>query len=276
MTDLDNASPHSLPDSGDATGTGPDGNTPPKSTPSVIRDVVGFFVMLLVMQMAAGVVIGFYAGFTAVASGKADQSTGFEFGPYELQSVALLSFVFVGLWIWRVIRQQRHKLTASRFLQPVPSMFDLVFFVIIGTVATLCLQVGINLFLTEVLGLNAVEDTNPLRNLPEGGLTTLFVALMVLNVVILAPVFEELLFRGLIFHRLQDKYSPTTAMIISAALFALIHFDLKVFPALFTLGFIAAYAVHRTGSIMPAIGMHLLNNMIAISLTLVAAGAPET
>jgi membrane protease YdiL (CAAX protease family) len=86
-------------------------------------------------------------------------------------------------------------------------------------------------------------------------LTTIFIF-----VVILAPILEELLFRGLIFNKIYG--SNTTKIIISSVVFAGIHFQFQVFIPLLTLGLIIGYLRYKTNSIFPAIIFHALNNFI--------------
>ena len=88
-------------------------------------------------------------------------------------------------------------------------------------------------------------------------------ALMTLLVVMLAPLAEELLFRGVIFAAITHPHRPMHAVWVSAALFGLLHGALSVMVATFLLGLIMGLLRLRTGSIWPAWALHVGNNGLA-------------
>lgn len=88
--------------------------------------------------------------------------------------------------------------------------------------------------------------------------------LLLLGGVIIAPLAEEILFRGFIFAGLRQRYGWKPAALISAGLFAAVHLSPLSVPPLFLLGWIFAYLYHRSNSIWPAILMHVLTNGLAL------------
>jgi membrane protease YdiL (CAAX protease family) len=90
----------------------------------------------------------------------------------------------------------------------------------------------------------------------------------VLSIVIasclLAPIAEEILFRGILLKGLLEKSGPFTAIIISALLFAVIHFSSQDFISLFIAAFCYAFLTIKAQSILPAILAHLINNGVTI------------
>jgi membrane protease YdiL (CAAX protease family) len=89
--------------------------------------------------------------------------------------------------------------------------------------------------------------------------------------VIVAPVAEEVFFRGFVFAGLRQRYDWKKAALISSALFAAIHVTLTAMIPVFILGCIFAYLYHRSGSIWPAILMHVSTNALALGLAYVLA-----
>ena len=100
-------------------------------------------------------------------------------------------------------------------------------------------------------------------------------ALLVLFAGLIAPVCEELLFRGLLLRALRRRFSPVVAVVVSALVFALAHPLLDptwgsfvIVPALFGLGAISAAAAVRRGdlsvSIMLHVGFNLLTTLFAL------------
>lgn len=105
------------------------------------------------------------------------------------------------------------------------------------------------------------------------GWTGAELALLVAAVTILAPIGEELLFRGYLLRVLGARYGAVTGIGVTALLFALLHVNPASLLALFTLGVVFGTLRLATGSIWPAILAHAIQN--GISCVLVLAGAVE-
>ena len=89
----------------------------------------------------------------------------------------------------------------------------------------------------------------------------------ILKVAILAPIVEELIFRGVIMHGLIRNYSKFTAVLVSALLFALFHLNPWQFPATFILGLVLGILMLRTRNIFLCILGHAINNgLVLISM----------
>ena len=84
-----------------------------------------------------------------------------------------------------------------------------------------------------------------------------------ISVSVFAPLFEEWLCRGVVLRGLLAKHSPLTAITVSAAFFAIIHFNpWQAIPA-FILGLLFGYVYYRTGSLKLTMLMHCANNTMA-------------
>ena len=83
--------------------------------------------------------------------------------------------------------------------------------------------------------------------------------------VIQAPLYKEVLFRGVILGGLLAHRTPARAIVWSAVLSAIIHLDPWRFPAAFLLGIVFAWIVVQTGSLLPAIVGHALNNFLIVT-----------
>ena len=90
----------------------------------------------------------------------------------------------------------------------------------------------------------------------------------ILAIAIIGPVLEELLFRGAITKALLQQYNPTKAILISALLFGVFHINpAQILPA-FLIGILLAWTYYKTGSLIPSILMHILNNSLAVYLSI--------
>lgn len=90
--------------------------------------------------------------------------------------------------------------------------------------------------------------------------------------VVLAPPCEEIAFRGYVQSTLGLRRRPAAAIAGAALLFALLHVNPILFPALLVLGAVFGWLTWRAGSIWPAVAAHAVNN--GITSALVLAGGP--
>lgn len=81
---------------------------------------------------------------------------------------------------------------------------------------------------------------------------------------LIAPLVEEIIFRGFIFAGLREEHGWVKAALFSSALFALIHLQPAAIVPIFILGMIFAYLYQRCNSIWPAVIMHVSTNTIAL------------
>ena len=78
------------------------------------------------------------------------------------------------------------------------------------------------------------------------------------SIAIFPAVFEELVFRGLIFNKAKEKLSVISSAILSGILFGLYHLDLQQFFYAAILGFIFALIYNKTNNILDVIIIHFL------------------
>jgi membrane protease YdiL (CAAX protease family) len=116
--------------------------------------------------------------------------------------------------------------------------------------------------LLEALGL----DVAPQAAEQALGLVEPWVA--VLAIVVLAPIAEELFFRGVVFNAFLRERGPRLAYIGSAALFAVIHLSIVALLPIFVLGLALAWVYDRTGSLLAPIVMHAVVNGISVAIAL--------
>jgi hypothetical protein len=123
--------------------------------------------------------------------------------------------------------------------------------------------------LMAVYALSLVHDliVNPKQQaiVSEFPHSVLGAAMFIVVAVVLAPLFEEIVFRGFLFRGFANSWGWVWAALASAAIFGAAHLQLDVFLPLAALGFVLAYAYHRTGSLWTCITMHALFNLIAVA-----------
>jgi membrane protease YdiL (CAAX protease family) len=81
---------------------------------------------------------------------------------------------------------------------------------------------------------------------------------------VVAPLVEEIFFRGFLFQGFRQKYGWINAMLFSSAIFAAAHLDLVALIPTFILGCLLAYVYHRSNSLWPGIILHFLVNSFGL------------
>ena len=117
--------------------------------------------------------------------------------------------------------------------------------------------------LTVLLGLDARGSLQLIRQVLEG--TTgpdLFGAVVVLGVV--AGAAEEIFFRGYMQSRLREHWPPLASVAVTSTAFAVLHVDISLVHIVlaFALGLYLGWVVETTGSALPAITCHIVNNVL--------------
>ena len=102
------------------------------------------------------------------------------------------------------------------------------------------------------------------RSITDRAATPGDIALVMLGVVVGAPIFEELFFRGLALKAFERKWGTVWGVLASSVLFGAAHLQLLQFPALVAFGIIAALLVRRYGRLGPAIWAHVGFNLVAV------------
>jgi membrane protease YdiL (CAAX protease family) len=86
--------------------------------------------------------------------------------------------------------------------------------------------------------------------------------------VLIAPLCEEVFFRGFVFTGFLQGMSAGLAVVLSALVFAVAHADTGSFIVLLSIGIALAFLRWRTRSLWPGIILHVLNNGLGALLIL--------
>jgi membrane protease YdiL (CAAX protease family) len=144
-------------------------------------------------------------------------------------------------------------------------LVGLAAFALSAAVTTLAQQAGIEQVPSNQALIEAVGARHP--------------AWLLLFVVLLAPVYEELLFRRVLFGRLWAAGRPLLGLVLSSAAFACMHelpgtgddgvlAGALLWTCYAAMGGLFAWVYRRTGTLWAAIGAHAINNLIASALLL--------
>ena len=124
--------------------------------------------------------------------------------------------------------------------------------------SSIILVVGMGLwsnYLCELLELPGNEAVELLLKHPLG----------IFSAVVLAPIAEEFLFRGAMQGYLLRRWKkPIWAISVSALVFGVVHGNLMQLSFAFVLGLVLGWVCYRTGSLVPSMLMHFVNNGLAV------------
>ena len=96
-----------------------------------------------------------------------------------------------------------------------------------------------------------------------------------LVVAIVAPIVEEIFFRGFLFQGFRQKYGWMPAVFISSAIFGAAHLDPVALIPTFVLGCVLAYMYHRSNSVWPGILFHAAINSTSLCAVYVISQYPS-
>ncbi len=100
----------------------------------------------------------------------------------------------------------------------------------------------------------------------------LAIALGFVAAALVAPITEEAFFRGFIIGGLRKRFGAIASLLISAVFFALVHPPLTIFPVIFMLGLMLGALLLQTGSLWPAIFLHMAFNTLGFVGQLALSG----
>lgn len=144
-----------------------------------------------------------------------------------------------------------------------------IFKSISGWLMIMPLVLLIGWLMNEIIGDQG--GSNPLLELVLGSDEFIPLFLLLITTVLLAPVFEELVFRGILLPVLVSKVGKISGVLLSALIFALAHLSVGELPPLFVLGIGLGLMRLSSGRLFPCALMHSLwNGVTFISLLLVA------
>lgn len=125
------------------------------------------------------------------------------------------------------------------------------------SIATFGIAMALLQFLHHALGLPLLDPLAPWRNSHGLGVT-------ILAICVQPGIIEELAFRGVILGGLRRVLRDHEAVLVSAAMFMIIHLSVPSFPHLFLIGLALGYLRIRTRSLLPGMLAHFLHNLYCV------------
>lgn len=179
------------------------------------------------------------------------RSSFMEHGVYIFYSILCVGGA---AWLATMKPRKETKRTILPFKKVAPA--DTVVYVIVGFALCMLANIVTNIIVTMLSGFgiesNAGGDSTPVTSV--FGLILAIVASAVIPALV-----EECAFRGAVMQPLRD-HGDSAAIWITAVLFGIFHGNLQQIPFAFLVGLVLAFVTVKTGSIVPAILIHFINN----------------
>jgi CAAX protease family protein len=127
--------------------------------------------------------------------------------------------------------------------------------------------------IAQLIGYLTIRLLEPFGLRPEAGVADAALSnadptVLVVALVVVAPIAEELFFRGVVYNAWEREYGPTRALYGSAILFAVIHGSAFVIPSIFVLGLVLGQLFRTTRSLPATILLHAGFNAITVTIAL--------
>ena len=136
-----------------------------------------------------------------------------------------------------------------------------------GLGAFVVIQLGFGIALTQLVEALGREIPPVQENVQEAVQSAGGVPVMIaIGVVLLGPVGEEMLYRGVLLQALGKHLPGWPAIGLSSLAFGLTHFEPFVIVLTFPLGLVLAWVSRRRGTIVTAIVAHAVFNLIGVLL----------
>jgi hypothetical protein len=221
-----------------------------------------------------GIVVIFFAGFLLLGAwlGLAQLAPGETLQPTIEQTLALAALEAVALVgaVYFLGMRRRGVTWTGIGLRPVSWLW----IGIVTVVTLIAIPLTGLLTILILMALGRPLDNPQLDFLIPEGLSWVSAAGMVLLGGVAAPFAEELVFRGVLYPLLRNRWGLWPGVLASSLIFAVIHGDIAVGVTAFVLGIILALVFEYSRSLWSAVLVHALNNSLKILLLyiLVALG----
>lgn len=174
--------------------------------------------------------------------------------------VTLCTTLVAGIWYYLGYARKKDQIQKEKIRETVFDQTNIGLFVIAG-IACYGLAIVVS-FVTAIIFPEAMDEFAEMMDMSLGGNTVV----MLVTTVILAPVGEEALFRGIIYHKLLNSNKYIVALLLQGILFGVYHGNIIQGLYVLPLALVMGYFVYHFQSIIPSMIIHAVNNGISVLL----------
>lgn len=234
--------------------------------PNMIEDIISYIVqVVLLVVMTVNQAVG------ADELNTEDITELFNSHLMEIQSLILIAALPVMLIMWWVLIKYIKKKNKYAKYRPKNALTYL--WLLPLAYVTMMFGNLLTSLIEECLPQSMIDVYNSTNDSLHTGSDTA----IILSAVILAPIIEEIIYRGIVYDFVAFLENEVYAVIISAAVFGIIHQNVVQGIYAFTIGLVFGYVRFKYGNIFTTIFMHMLANGIATAVYYSSAtNEPET
>ncbi|OUL20110.1 CAAX protease family protein [Nostoc sp. RF31YmG] len=228
--------------------------------------VRNLFVRGLLLSLGFGIALGVLQGVTGVK--------------FSAQIVTLILYILIFgfLCLWSLEDFDRYGIDMKYVLGRLPNrhkwlpMVGLVLLIILFSLSAYL----VSFYLLSLAAPTFVESvmrqvaTSPSARTTSPPLYNLLAAIVY---IVVAPITEEFLFRGIILQRWASKWGIQTALVVSGLLFGILHANVL---GLTLFGIIMGVLYIKTRTLIVPIACHAFNNSLAVGMGLLSSGSKTT
>ena len=179
-----------------------------------------------------------------------------------LTSVILSALIFIGVIVYYYYRKRHVVRPPYRFDRL--NGYQMSISLIMGVGCVFLSQLII--IISETIGVISLDNLEDYGQLIMSMIGQSPTWLILLTIGIIAPIAEELLFRGLVFHMFNRHMNVKVALIVQGLLFGAFHMNIVQGLYASVLGIVLGMAYLLTGSLWIPIIIHIVNNSVALLL----------
>ncbi|MBD2354333.1 CPBP family intramembrane metalloprotease [Tolypothrix sp. FACHB-123] len=236
------------------------------SNPFLKLKVRNLCLRALLLTIGLGIVLGLVQGLLKVKFNS------------QVMTLVLYILIFGFLCLWEIADFNRFGIRLQYVVGRVPKkhkwlpMAGLVLLIILFSLSAYL----VSFYLLSLAAPSFVE--NVMRQLanspsPRNTESPFYNLLAAIVYIVIAPITEEFLFRGIILQRWASKWGITTALIISGVMFGMLHANVL---GLSLFGIIMGVLYIKTRTLIVPIACHAFNNSLAVGMGLLASGSKTT
>lgn len=181
-------------------------------------------------------------------------------------AIAVTNVVLLVLWLHRFHPLWRRIIGFPRRVWP-----EVRAGIAFGAIVYPTIVIGVGILVSLLLEAIAGQEVSAPRQIPAHP-SAVGVAVSIAYAVVIAPIHEELFFRGILFRSLRDRYGFGMGAVGSGAAFGLIHYvpgpwysSLLLISVMVVTGMALAYLYERRGNIVASVVAHATFNVIGLS-----------
>ncbi len=217
--------------------------------------IYGFFVAQVIVALLLDVLV--QIGFIT------SQSLHSATVQFNASVSAYILAIFIILGIFTAIRNSTKGIAKILAIDRLPKWSSL-YYVLIGYGVYFLLSIAFLLIAQVIIPGFSVDQKQEVGFDQLGSNFEYIMAFIAL--VILAPIVEEVIFRGFLFTQVRKNINFWWTTLIVSLVFGLIHLQWNVGVDVFALSLVLCYVREKTGTIWAGIGIHMLKNLLAYTI----------